>query len=73
LTDLLENHIVQTSQFECGKNYSKYFKYGNCSHVLKKLNKDEFKTLSGVNSKKMQLDWIDLLIFAQKIHKRDQE
>ena len=62
---------METSQFEAGMNYAKYFKYSNCSVILKKLNKNEFKPLKGVNSKKMHLDWIDLMIFAQKIHKVD--
>lgn len=70
---LLKNHVVETSQFETGREYIKYFKYGNLSTVLKKMKRNEFKYLNGVNIKKMQLDWIDLLIFAQKFHKGNNE
>ena len=68
----MKEHLVRTSLFETGKNYSKYFKYGNLDNVLNKINRSETKEFPTLTGKSEKLDWIDLLIFAKKIHKREE-
>ena len=67
---LMEEDLVRTSHFETGNNYTKYFKYGNLSNVLAKIEKKDMKNFPILDGKNDKLDWIDLLIFAQKIHNR---
>jgi hypothetical protein len=71
LKQLLTNEIVRTSYFEVGKDYLRYFKKGNREAVLTKLNKNEIKDFSPINSKVMSLEWLDLIIFANKLKPQD--
>lgn len=68
MKELIENNVVITSLFEVGREFSRFFKQGNLEKVLAKYSKNTIQNFQEINSKNLRMDWIDLLIFAKKLH-----